>query len=171
MTSDLAEPCGSVHDTRDTIQDLFSPEIGDHDLLVPIYSTSPIVDLSRDFLTRDYSSVPYVTRDFVEFCGSVHDTRDIIPDVFVSETCDHDFFVPVSACDSSLNDESPFSPMDNVLANVECDTSSLALVSDDPAYGIFLHDTVYASGAFNHQVCRLPVPSNSSPIYRCGELC
>lgn len=157
VTHDSVEPCGSVRAIRDLVQDLLSPETGDYDLFVPIYSSSPTVDLSRDLLTRDYSTVPDVTRDFGEFCSSMRDTRDIIHDVFVSETCDHDFFVPVLACSSSFTD-----------ANVECDTSSsLALVRDDPAYGVFLHDTVYALGAFNHQVCRLPVPSRLNiPLWR-----
>ncbi|KAL9965660.1 hypothetical protein ACROYT_G029497 [Oculina patagonica] len=138
VTHDLVEPCGSVRDTQDSVQDLISPETGDHDLFVPLYSTSPTGDLSRDLLTRNYYAVSYVTRDFIKFCGSARDNRDIIQDVFV-------------------------------LGNVaECDTSSsIALVSNDPAYGIFLHDTVYASGAFNYQVCRLPVPSRLNiPLWR-----
>ena len=99
MTGDSVEHYESVHDLRDIVKYLFSPAIGDHDLFVPIYSISPIMDLSHDLLHRGYSSVPCVTHDFVDHCGSVRDTRGIIQDVFVSATHDHDVYVPVTACE------------------------------------------------------------------------
>ena len=39
------------------------------------------------------------------------------------------------------------------------DSLSSAIVEHDPAYAIFLHDSVYASGNFNYRVSHLPVPS------------
>ena len=51
--------------------------------------------------------------------------------------------------------------------SVSQDSSSSALVEHDPAYAIFLHDSVYASGDFNYRVCRLPVPSKLNiPVWR-----
>ena len=47
VTGALVEPCGSVLDPRDIVQDLF------YQRLVWINSISPTMDLSRDLLHRD----------------------------------------------------------------------------------------------------------------------
>ena len=143
VTRDFVEPCGSVCDTQDIAQDSLSPENSDHDLFVPIHSILPTMDLSRAVQNRGYSSVPCMTHDFVDCCGFVLDSRDIIHDLFVEPTCDNDVFVLASASDSSPDDASPCSSIARVLDNVESDMfSSPALVNDDPSYGIFLHDTL-----------------------------
>ena len=112
-------------------------EVNTPDLL-----TSTVVD--RDFAVLDYSSPDFSDCD-VSLMGSATSSRDRLD--YVSSAEHHDLNPSARDFISSLPSVSP-------------------PVLDDTR-AIFTHDSVYASGVFNHQACRLPVSTRLNiPLWR-----
>lgn len=119
-------------------------------------------DSSCDLLNCDSSSITFVTHDFDDPCVFMLDSQDSLEDLSPPGIIDHDLVASATfnvSC--STDDVFQLFPTDHVVDVVVRDTysTSPAPVDFDPAYAIFLHDTVHAWGIFNYEVCRLPVPS------------